>query len=135
MIFPYRNYYTARYILYSTNLITHLINIYIFFSLERQQVIVPGRRAMATGVHPSVTAARMQEVEDFVVFFVFCLFVNTFAFFCLFVYTLSFVYVFVLCLSFCRLFVFRQHFIICLSFLYFCQHFVVFFPFCLILRD
>ena len=32
-------------------------------SLERQQVLVPGRRAMATGVHPSVTAARMQEVS------------------------------------------------------------------------
>merc|ERR1719187_2834702 len=32
-------------------------------SLERQQVIVPGRRAMASGVHPSVTAARMQEVR------------------------------------------------------------------------
>ena len=107
MIFPYRNYYTARYILYSTNLITHLINIYIFFSLERQQVIVPGRRAMATGVHPSVTAARMQEVEDFVVFFVFCLFVNTFAFF------LPFRLHFVVCLCFCSLFVFLSF--VCLS--------------------
>ena len=32
-------------------------------SLERQQVLVPGRRAMATGVHPSITAARMQQVS------------------------------------------------------------------------
>merc|ERR1712212_85186 len=32
-------------------------------SLERQQVLVPGRRAMATGVHPSITAARMQQVR------------------------------------------------------------------------
>ena len=43
----------------------HMITIFTFFmnSLERQQVLVPGRRAMATGVHPSVTAARMQQVR------------------------------------------------------------------------
>ena len=62
---------------------------------------------MATGVHPSVTAARMQEVEDFVVFFVFCLFVNTFAFF------LPFRLHFVVCLCFCSLFVFLSF--VCLS--------------------
>ena len=89
-------YYLARNTLYSS--LTNLINISIF-SLERQQVIVPGRRAMATGVHPSVTAARMQEVGDFVV-------------------CLSFCQHFVVCLSL------RQHFVfvVCLSFR---QHFVV----------
>ena len=41
-----------------------IISSYFLNSLERQQVLVPGRRAMATGVHPSVTAARMQEVSS-----------------------------------------------------------------------
>ena len=40
-----------------------IISSFLTSSLERQQVLVPGRRAMATGVHPSLTAARMQEAS------------------------------------------------------------------------